>query len=155
VTAPGRQVEPMKTLASRSAPGCLIWLLLFGLISSCVLPAAIFVGGFSSALSDDFIARTLGPLLCPAESTAEIISYDTTSVDEFGNTVPATGYEMRCVDDAGRVVRGPSPAYAFYWIGLVALASLVVSGLLALLLAAPAGALLNRLLRRPPSVGTA
>jgi hypothetical protein len=61
---------------------------------------------------------------------------------------------MQCVDVNGNIVKAPSPYYAFYWVGLLAAGSLVVSGLLALLFAAPIGALITRLVRRNQKTNT-
>jgi hypothetical protein len=138
----------MKSLAAGSASGCLVWLIVFGALTLCLCPAAMFVASFSSTLAADSVARFMEPFLCPAGSTAEIITYQTTIPDDAGGTSPATAFEMQCVDASGQIVRAPSPDYAFYWIGLLAIASLAVAALLALLLAAPAGALIARFTHR-------
>jgi hypothetical protein len=138
----------MKSLAAGSASGCLVWSLVFGVVSLCLCPIATFIGGFSSTLQAETVARLLEPYLCPENSTAEIVTFRTYSRDEFGNESPATGYEMQCVNTDGDIVRAPSPDYAFYWVGLLVVGSLGVSALLALLLAAPAGALIARFVSR-------
>jgi len=99
------------------------------------------------------VAGFMEPYLCPDNSTADIITFDTTTTDEFGNETPATGYEMQCVDAAGNVVRAGSPDYAFYWVGLLALASLIVSGGVAFLVAAPLGAFIARRRSRSTAAG--
>ena len=114
----------------------------------CLFPVAAFVGGFSTTVTADFVASTIGPFICPEESTAEIITFQTTTTDEFGNEHPATGYEMQCVDSSGNIVREPSPDYAFYWIGLLSVVSLVAAALLAFVLSAPIGALIAYIGRR-------
>jgi hypothetical protein len=138
----------MKSAMAGTASGCLIWVLGFGLLSMCLCPLAMFVGGFTSTLLADEVAGILGPYVCPANSTAEVITFATTSRDEYGNEHPATGYAMQCVDAAGVVVREPSPDYAFYWLGLLAVGSLVLAAVLAVLLAAPLGALTTYLVNR-------
>jgi hypothetical protein len=144
----------MKSLAAGTASSCLIWFLVFGLVSFCLCPVTMFLGGISSTLQADFVARVLQPYLCPDNSTAEVVTFQTTSQDEFGNATPATGYEMRCVDADGDIVRAASPDYAFYWIGLLALAGLIVSGVLALVLAAPIGAFITHRMRRSQGAST-
>lgn len=144
----------MKSIAAGTASSCLIWFLVFGVVSLCLCPVATFIGGFSSTLQADFVARILAPYLCPENSTAEIVTFQTTSRDEFGNELPATGYEMQCVDARGNIVRAPSPDYAFYWVGLLVVASLGISGFLALLLAAPIGALITRFVHRSRKAST-
>jgi len=36
--------------------GCLVWALLFGVLSSCLCPSTMFVGGFASTLQADAVA---------------------------------------------------------------------------------------------------
>jgi len=145
----------MKSLTVGAASSCLTWFVVFGVISMCLCPAATFIGGFSSTLQAEGVAQFMEPYLCPANSSAEIITFQTTSRDEFGNDQPATGYEMQCVDANGNIVRAPSPDYAFYWVGLLAVGSIGAAGLLALLLAAPVGALAARFVNRTQKPNTA
>lgn len=125
--------------------GCIIWFFACSLVSSCLVPAALMAGGLSSTLAADNVAGMVSPVLCPAGSTGEITTYQTTTRDDNGVDRPSTAYEMRCVDASGQVVRDSNPDYAFVWIGLLAAGGLVLSGLLALALAAPLGALIGRL----------
>ncbi len=81
-----------------------------------------------------------------AGTTAESYSYETTITDEFGNVEPATGVEFHCVDQSGTVVKSNPVIYSFLWDGIFALIGLIVSGILAFALAAPAGVLIGRLL---------
>lgn len=48
-----------------------------------------------------------------------------------------TGFLSGCVDAGGQVLRDSNPDYAFVWIGLMAAGSVILSGLLAIALAAP------------------
>ena len=138
----------MRSATTGTASGCIVLILAFGVLVICLCPTAMFVGGFSTTLTADFVAGVMGPYLCPEGSTGEIITYATTTTDDFGNRQPATGYAMQCVDAAGNIVREPSPDYAFYWIGLLVVASVILSALLAFALAAPMGALVAYLSRR-------
>ena len=149
----------MRSLTAGSVSGCLAWFLLFAILSSCLCSGAAFFGGISSTLGSEPVARFLEPYLCPESSRAEIITFQTTTVDEFGNESPATGYEMQCVDESGTIVREPSPDYAFYWIGTLVAGSLAVAAVLALALALPVAGLIARYTGRrrgakdqPPSV---
>ncbi|MFZ1396128.1 MAG: hypothetical protein WAS33_04485, partial [Candidatus Promineifilaceae bacterium] len=99
---------------------------------------------FSTTLGADTVAGIMGPYLCPEESSADVVTFQTTTTDEFGNLEPATGYEMRCLDANGNVVQEGSPNFAFYWVGLLMLGSLLLSGGLAFLVAAPLGAFIAR-----------
>ncbi|MBK8904928.1 MAG: hypothetical protein IPM53_27360 [Anaerolineaceae bacterium] len=134
----------MKATAVGTTSGCVIWILAFGLVSLCLCPIAVVIGTLSTTLGADTVAGILGPYLCPDESTAEVVTFQTTTTDEFGNLEPATGYELQCVNAAGDVVQEGSPDFAFYWVGLLMLVSLVVAAGLAFLVAAPLGAFIAR-----------
>ena len=68
--------------------------------------------------------------------------------DEFGNSHPATGYELRCVDESGEVVKTDPVGYAFLWIGVFVVVGLIVAGILAFVFAVPLGLLIGRLFKR-------
>ena len=138
----------MKSIAADSASSCLVWFLVFGVLSLCLCPTAIVIGAINTTVQADFVARTLEPYLCPANSTAEITTFESTTRDTYGNETPATAYEMRCVDDRGAVVKAPGPEYAFYWVGGLVVASLILAGVLALLLAIPLGGFIMRWVNR-------
>ena len=136
----------MKMIKAGTASGCVVWLVVFGILSACFLSVAMIVGGVSSA--SDFAMQTLGPILCPAGTTAESYSYATTTTDEYGNSQPSTAYELHCIDQSGTVVKEDPVLYAFLWIGIIAAISLGIAALLALALAAPTGVLIARVLDR-------
>jgi hypothetical protein len=134
----------MKSAAVGTGSGCIIWIVAFGLVSLCLCPLAAMVGSVSATFGADSVAGIVEPYLCPDNSTAEIITFETTSSDEFGNQSPATSYEMQCIDATGSIVRQGSSDYAFYWVGVLALGSLILSGGAAFLVAAPLGAFIAR-----------
>jgi ABC-type glycerol-3-phosphate transport system permease component len=136
----------MKIIKAGTASGCIVWILVFGILSACLLPAAIMIGGFTSVSS--FAMRTVGPIICPDGTTAESYSYATTTTDEFGNSQPSTAYEIHCIDASGTVVKEDPILYAFLWIGIFVLIGLGIAALLAFALAAPAGVLIGRVLDR-------
>jgi hypothetical protein len=136
----------MKPAKTGAFSGCIIWFIVFGLLSSCLLPAAMMVGGFTSVTN--FAMQTVGPFVCPNGTTVESRTYATTTNDEFGNPQPSTAYVLQCVDANGTVVKEDPVLYAFIWIGGLALIGLVIAVLLAFALAAPAGILIARLLNR-------
>ncbi|HEY2981052.1 MAG TPA: hypothetical protein VGJ22_07725 [Anaerolineales bacterium] len=92
--------------------------------------------------------RTTGSFICPDNTTAEVYSYASTTTDEYGNSSPATAYELHCMDASGQVVKSDPVGFAFLWIGILAGAGLVIAGVLAFALAAPAGVLIARFLKR-------
>ena len=136
----------MKPGTTGTVSGCIVWIIVFGLISACLLPIGMIIGGFTSV--SDFAMQTLAPLICPEGTTAESYSYATTTTDEFGNSQPSTAYELHCVDTNGTVVKEDPVLFAFLWMGIIAAIGLVMAALLALLFAVPAGIFISRLLNR-------
>jgi hypothetical protein len=141
----------MKSAKTGTVTGCIVWVLVFGLLCACLLPVTMIVGSITSTVTGDSVARILGPRLCPENSTAEIYTYQTTSTDSNGFETPSTAYEMRCVDSNGNVVKELGPNYAFIWTGLLGGAGLVLAAILAFLLAAPVGALIARVTNKNKS----
>ena len=136
----------MKSAQAGTISGCIIWILSIGLIVSCILPISIFIGSITSF--SQFAITATGSIICPDGATAERYEYATTTTDEFGNSHPATGYELRCVDESGEVIKTDPVGYAFLWIGFFAVIGLIVSAVLAFLFAAPIGILIGRLFNR-------
>jgi ABC-type glycerol-3-phosphate transport system permease component len=136
----------MKTTATGTVSGCIVWIIVFGLLSLCLFPISMMIGGFTSV--SDFAMQTVAPLICPDGTTVESYSYATTTTDEFGNTQPSTAYELHCIDATGTAVKEDPVLYAFLWMGIIAAIGLVISALLAFALAAPAGVLIARVLDR-------
>jgi hypothetical protein len=136
----------MKSATTGTVSGCIIWFIVFGLLSTCILPVGMMIGGFTSVTN--FAMKSLEPLICPDGTTAKSRSYATTSNDEFGNPQPSTAYVMQCVDANGDVVKEDPVVYAFVWIGIIATIGLILAGILALIFAAPAGVLIARLFNR-------
>ena len=136
----------MKPARTGAVSGCIIWFIVFGLLSSCLLPIGMFIGGFTSVTN--FAIRTLEPLICPDGTTAKSRSYATTTTDDYGNSQPSTAYVMQCVDSNGKVLKEDPVAYAFIWIGIISVIGLLLAGILAFVFAAPAGVLVTRLINR-------
>jgi len=138
----------MNSNNKRKLTGCLLLFLIFAIISGCFFPTAIFIGGFTSTLQADFVSGIIGKMLCPEDSVAEIITYETTTLDEIGNRMASTGYEMQCVDANGVIVREPNPDYAFYWVGILATISLFLSLVLSFLLFVPISSIIGRIFQK-------
>ena len=136
----------MKSPRTGAISGCIIWFIVFALLSTCLLPVGMAIGGFTSVT--DFAMQTLEPLICPDGTTAKSRSYATTTTDDFGNSQPSTAYVMQCVDANGEVVKEDPITYAFVWIGIIAGIGLVLAAVLAFVFAAPAGVLITRLINR-------
>jgi len=136
----------MKNTTAGALSGCVVWILSICAISTCILPIFSIVGSITSF--SQYAIKTTGNFLCPDATTPRSYSYQTTTTDEYGNRHPSTAYELHCIDQNGNVVKEDSIVYAFLWIGGFALVGLIVSGILAFVLAAPAGVLIGRLLKR-------
>lgn len=136
----------MKQTSAGALSGCLVWIIAFGVISMCILPVSMMVGGFTS-FSDLAIQQT-GRFICPENTTPDVYSYATTTTDENGNRQPSTAYVLQCKDASGEVVKEDPVGYAFLWIGVIAGIGLILSGILAFVLAAPAGVVIAKLLGR-------
>ena len=136
----------MKSATTGTVSGCIVWFIAFGVISTCLVPVAMAVGGITSV--SDFAINITGGFICSEGTTAEVYSYATTTTDEYGNTQPSTAYVLRCVDSGGDIVQEDPVSYAFLWVGILSVIGLVIAGILAFLLAAPAGALIARLFKQ-------
>jgi len=136
----------MKKLSAGTVSGCLVWVLVFFLLNLCMMPVAMAIGGITSGT--DFVAKLLGPAYCSKNTTPEMYSYATTSTDENGFSHPATAYELHCVDSNGEVVNTSVVSFAFLWIGILSAVGLLLSGIFAFVLAAPAGVLIGRILNK-------
>jgi hypothetical protein len=142
----------MNNAKTTAISGCLIWFLLISIIGSCVMPVFFVVGGFSSV--SDFAIKTTGGWLCPQNTTPDSYTYETTTTDSNGFTQPSTAYVLTCVDAGGEVVKEDPILYAFIWIGIWALAGLIVSGVLTFIFAVPGGMLVTKLLNKLKSPKT-
>lgn len=136
----------MKQTTAGTISGCVIWIIAMGILISCILPMFLIIGSVTSF--SQFAVKTTGSIICPDGTTAESHSYETTTTDEFGNSEPATGVELRCVDQSGEVVKTDPVGYAFLWDGIFALIGLLISGILAFVLAAPIGVLIGKWFNR-------
>ena len=136
----------MKDTGTTAVSGCLIWFLLISIVGSCVMPVFFVVGSISSF--SDFAIQTTGSWTCPEGTTPESYTYPTTSTDEYGNSHPATGYALHCVNANGEVVKEDLVLYAFIWIGIFALIGLILTGVICFVFAVPGGMLVTKLLNK-------
>ena len=139
----------MKSAGTGTVSGCVIWLIVFCLISTCILPVSGMIGSFTSFT--DAPIKMIGPMICPEGTTPQSHSYQTTTTDDFGNSQPAMGFSLQCVDTNGNVIKEDLVAYAFIWIGILAGIGFILAGILAFIFAAPAGVLITRFLNRNKS----
>lgn len=136
----------MKPKTTGTFSGCLVWIIVFGILSACFFPAAMMIGGITSAST--FAMQTIGPIICPDGTVPQSYSYATTTTDENGNTQPSTAYELHCVDANGVILKNDPVLYAFIWIGVIAVIGLGIAALLAFVLAAPAGLFIAKIFHR-------
>lgn len=136
----------MNSAKTGTLSGLIVWIIACGLISSCLGPAAMMVGGFTSV--SDFAIQRMGALICPENTTPDVRTYATTTTDENGNRQPSTAYVLQCKDASGEVVMEDPVGYAFLWMGILVGIALILSVVLAFVFAAPAGVLIARLVGR-------
>ncbi|MCL4529477.1 MAG: hypothetical protein M1282_08695 [Chloroflexi bacterium] len=135
----------MRSTTTGTISGCIVWVLVFVVVSSCLLPVAFMVGSFTA--ETNFAIRRVGPMICPKATTPQIYSYETTMTDDNGFPVNATAYELHCLDSNGNVVKNDPIVFGFLWDGIMVGIALIVTAVLAFLLAAPAGVLISRLFK--------
>jgi len=137
-------MKTSQNTAVGAVSGCIIWIILLSVIGSCFIPIAMFIGGFTSATS--LAARVTGSLICPTGTTPTIYSYETMSTDDNGFPTPATAYELHCLNANGDIVKNDPVVYAFVWEGIIAAIGLILTVIVAFIIAAPAGAIITKLL---------
>ncbi len=125
----------MKPVKTGTLSGCIIWFIVFSMLSLCLGPAGIMIGSITSFT--DFAIQTLRPLICPDGTTTKFRTYATFSTDENGNPHPSTAYVMQCVDANGEVVKEDPVGYAFIWIAASAGLGVILAAVLAFVFAAP------------------
>jgi len=136
----------MKSARTGTISGCIVWVIVFGIIGTCIIPVAALVGGLSSTSGPAL--KVVGPMICPENTSPKIHTYASTTFDEYGFERPATGYELQCIDINEKVVKTDPVVYSFIWIGIIAAIGVVLTGILAFAFAAPAGVLIAKLLNR-------
>ena len=132
----------MKKTSTGALSGCLVWIIACGLLSMCLLPVSMAIGGMTSV--SDFAIQKTGAILCPENTTPGVRTYATTTTDDNGARRPSTAYVLLCKDASGNVVKEDPVAYSFLWIGIITLMGLALSALLAFALAAPIGAMIAK-----------
>ena len=136
----------MKFSTAGTTLGCMLWLIVFGILSSCILPTTIVVGGLTAA--SDFALQTIEPMLCLEGTTAKLFSYETTTTDAFGHSQPSTIYELHCVYAKGVILKKDPILYASLWMGFVTAIGLSIAALLAIVLFVPFKVLIKKRLNR-------
>jgi hypothetical protein len=136
----------MKSGTAGAVSGCLIWAIVFGVLGTCLGSLAMFAGGLTSGT--DLAVRTVGPMVCPEDTEPRIRTYATTTTDDNGFETPATGYELQCLDKNNSVVKTDPVGYAFYWMGILIGAGLLLAAGLAFLVGGPAGVLISRMINK-------
>lgn len=131
----------MKSLTTGTASGCIVWIIVICLASSCFVPVAIGIGSFTS--TTDLAVRVTAPYICPSETTPRIRTYQTTMRDD-GVDRPAIASVLECVDAQGKVVKEDPIAWTFLWLGICAAVGLAVSAVISLFISAPVGAFIGR-----------
>ncbi|PKO05049.1 MAG: hypothetical protein CVU41_14155 [Chloroflexi bacterium HGW-Chloroflexi-3] len=124
----------MERNTNRLLSSCLIWVIAFLLVSGCLVPASLFVAGMSTFFSEDLIASTLGPFLCPEKTMPTIKTYQSTELDVKGFPRQATYYEMVCLDMNGISIKNLGGSYALIWSGIFAVFSLILAAVFSVII---------------------
>jgi hypothetical protein len=124
----------MERKPNRLLSGCLIWIIAFLLISGCLVPASLFVAGMSTFFSEEFIVPILGPYMCPENTNAEIISFESTMIGQDRFVRPSTTLEMICKSPDGITVQNLGGSYAFIWSGIFVVVGLILAAIFAIIL---------------------
>ena len=107
----------------------------------------IGAGIFSGARAET-VAQWFSPYLCPQDTSARIVRFETTTRDFTDMPTQSTQLDMHCVDKSGNLVKNVGGLYGILFTAIAGAAALLVSAVLALILAAPAGVLLGRWISR-------
>lgn len=126
----------------------MVGLVVFGLLSTCLGPLALIGAGIFSGTRADTVAGWFAPYLCPQGTSARIVRIETTTRDFTDMPTQTTQMDMHCVDNSGNLVKNVGGLYAILFSAIAGAAALLVSAVLALILAAPAGVLLGRWISR-------
>ena len=136
----------MKSITTGTISGCLVWVILFVVTVPCLWLLVFMVSSVSTFT--DFSYRLAQPILCPADTTLKVSTFDTTTTDSSHHSIEAVGHDMNCVSANGDMVKKDLVVqYLLIWRALGLVSGVVLAALFAFLLAAPAGALFARLLR--------
>src|SRR5258706_14235119 len=103
----------MKSASAGTVSGCLVWVILFVVSVPCLVPLMLFFGNF--ALYTDFSNRAVQPILCPANTTLQVRTYDTTTTDSRHHNVAAVGHDAHCVATGGPQVKNVRIEDIFPW----------------------------------------
>ncbi len=136
----------MKSASAGTVSGCLVWVILFFVSVPCMVPLMLFFGNFAGYT--DLSNSIAQPILCPANTSLQVRTYDTTTTDSSHRSIAAVGHDVNCVAAGGGPGTDVLIQYIFLWRGVEILAGAILSALLAFLLAAPAGLLVARFLNR-------
>lgn len=129
-----------------TASGCLVWVVLVVVIGTCLLPVGLIVSVFTA--TSDAAAQTIGPLICPEGSVATIEQSNNADRMDLGAEPVAATREMVCVDAQGTVITRPAPLPNWLWMAFITLVMAGLAGILAIILAVPAGATVGSLLKK-------
>jgi len=136
----------MKSITTGTISGCLVWVILFVVTVPCLWLLVFMVSSVSTFT--DFSYRLAQPILCPANTTLKVRTFDTTTTDSAHHSIGAVGHDMNCVSANGDIAKKDVVVeYLLIWRALGLVSGVVLAALFAFLLAAPAGALFARLLR--------
>ena len=130
----------MKSLATGSISGCLVWVITFLVLTPILWLFVYMISSFMTFTEASY--RVMQPVLCPANTTLKVETFDTTTTDSSHHSIGAVGHDMNCIDSDGNTLKKDVVVeYLLLWRLFGHLSGPFLAGLLAFLFAAPAGAL--------------
>ena len=137
----------MKSLATGTISGCVVWVILFVILAPILWVVAFLSSSFMTFTNVSY--RMMQPILCPADSTLDVKTFDTTTTGSNYQAIRAVGHDMNCISSSGETVKKDVVVeYLLYWRGIGLVSGIVLAIVLTFVLAAPAGALIARFLKR-------
>jgi len=137
----------MKSLATGTISGCLIWGILFVVLAPILWTVVFITSSFMTFTNSSY--RLMQPIVCPANTTLDVKTFDTTTTDSRHHSIGAVGHAMNCISSNGEILKKDVIVeYLLYWRGVGLVSGVVLAIPLTFLFAAPAGALIARLLQR-------
>jgi len=64
----------MKSATTGAVSGCLVWVIACGVLSMCILPVSMAIGGITSV--SDFAIQQTAAIVCPNNTTPDVRTYE-------------------------------------------------------------------------------
>jgi len=133
----------MKSLAAGTFSGCIVWGISLFITVPCFWGLVFMLSSMATFTDPSY--QIMQPILCPANTTLNVRTFDTTTTDSSHHSIAALGHDMNCVSRSGDVLKKDLVVeYLLWWRGLGIVGGIGVALVASLLLAVPVGALVAR-----------